>query len=214
MMTRRKVVLGGLIFVAPLLVVAAACSFPEVSFGEASAEEAGAEEETGSPEAAAPDVVDDDDPYRLPDGGSIGDVAVRDDATARVEDASGCEATCDCDNDGFLKIDCDAGEDASGKQPGDCDDLDPLRHPGAPYTAAEPVGHDGDWDCDGRIDKLPKPNLKCSGVRLLGCSGGSGFIVDPACGTTADYYSCRPGSDLVGTCVPTPTGETVTATCK
>lgn len=203
-MKHRRIV-AVVMFALPLAAVGVACSFPDVSFGPAG-DDGAVEPDVAEPapdvdagDAAADVIID------MPE-----DAAVRDDATARV-DASGCDATCDCDNDGYWEIGCDAGADASG-QPGDCDDLDPLRHPDAPYTAEPPVGHEGDWNCDGEVQAKPRRSIRCT-QDWRGCTGEPGFIGEPRCGTRADYYVCRKDG-LFDSCSPKPAGVVVTVTCR
>ncbi len=202
-MNRRRLVVLSM-FAAPFVVVGVACSFPDVSFGPPGAGDDDAAREAGS----EGDVDGGTDAGDLSDVFDFGDVATRGDAN-QVVDASLCatKPLCDCDEDGYLDIHCDAGVDAAGPgmKPGDCDDLDPLRHPGAPLTDAVPVGHDGDWDCDKEVERTPAAEIKCSGTGLTGCSGGPGFLNKPTCGTSADVYSCE-GSGLFA-CKPVPKGK-------
>ena len=197
-------------FAAPFVVVGVACTFPDVSFGPPGSGDEDAAREAGS-EGGADGGTDAAD---LADVFDFGDVATRDDAN-QVIDANACgdKPLCDCDGDGYLDIHCDAGPDAAGpgKKPGDCDDLDPLRYPGAPPTDAVPVGHEGDWDCDGVVKRTPAAEIKCSGTGLTGCLGGPGFLNKPACGTKADAYSCEASGILA--CQAVPKG-TVTQLCQ
>lgn len=193
-------------FAAPFVGVGVACSFPDVSFGSASVEEEDAATEAGSESRAEEGGADGGlDAADLADAFDFGDVATRDDAN-QVVDANACgdRSPCDCDGDGYLDIGCDAGPDAAGlgKKPGDCDDLDPLRHPDALPTDAVPVGHDGDWNCDGVVSRVPTAQIKCSGTGLTGCSGGPGFLNKPTCGTKADVYSCEASGLLACQAVP------------
>lgn len=195
MLDRRKLVAALALGAAPA-VVAAACSFPEVEY--AAGFEAG-------PETSVI-VEEDDGGIVLSDGAVVADVVVRDDATARVEPDACADDDCDCDRDGYLRAGCDAGP---GEE--DCDDLDPLRHPNADWTVEEPVGHDGDWNCDGVVERRPKVNLECGGLSVA-CTGGSGFTNVPPCGIEADFYICQP-EGLLG-CAPIPNGARVKQICR
>ncbi|MDF2691861.1 MAG: hypothetical protein K0S65_244 [Labilithrix sp.] len=208
-MNRRRLI-AIVTFALPLVAVGAACTFPDVTFGAAENNDA-ASEDGG---------VDGGDADSTFDAGDFGDVARRDDAN-QILDASACGADgmikCDCDDDEYADMNCDV--DAAGivskrgnpLRPGDCDDLDGLRHPNAGLTEAIPVGHDGDWDCDGTVEREPKGNIKCSGSGL-GCIGDPGFLSEPGCGTKADFYGCEaPG--VLAACVATPKGP-VTQLCR
>ena len=212
-MTRRRALLAGTTFLAPLLVVAGACTFPDVTFA-VGAEADGGSSADGTAETSSFD------------GNSTQDVVIneattRDDATAIV-DASVCETRtrCDCDNDEYADKACDV--DASSilsykgnpLKPGDCDDLDPLRFPNAPLRELPPVGHEGDWNCNGVLEASPSRNLACGGNGTLGCTGGSGYLGAPPCGTTADFYSCEPQANILATCKPKPTGAKPVQACQ
>lgn len=203
-MRRRRIVLGIALFVAPLLVLAAACAFPDVAFAPEG--EGGAEPEAGRAEDS------DGDPHVEPDGFTFIDAAVRDDATAKI-DASGCDATCDCDDDGYFRTDCDAGEDAAGKKGGgDCDDTDPLRHPGQGWVEEIPdPSKDGDWNCDGVVETDPKGGIACA-YEWLSCTGGSGYRNSPGCGKEGDFYECAVDKQLK--CVASPKGVRPKQLCK
>jgi hypothetical protein len=117
------------------------------------------------------------------------DAAVRDDASQPV-DASGC-SSCDCDTDTFSSGDAGcAPPDAAGT---DCDDLDPLVHPGQGYVAStwtsphQPVG---DWDCNGLTVKQLPHNVTCPPT-TANCAATEGFKGDPACGASAPYVTCQ-----------------------
>jgi len=207
---RRRLVVVSM-FAAPFVAVGVACTFPDVSFGPAAA----AGDEDAAQEAGSEGDADGGtDAADLADVFDFGDVATRGDAN-QVVDANACatKPVCDCDEDGYLDIHCDAGPDAAGpgKQPGDCDDLDPLRYPGALPTDAVPVGHEGDWNCDGVVTRTPAAEIKCSGTGLTGCTGGPGFLNKPACGTKADAYSCEASG--IFACQAVPKG-TVTQLCQ
>ncbi len=106
----------------------------------------------------------------------------RSDASRIAEGGCGPNA-CDCDEDGNENQGCAAAELA------DCDDFDPLikRNQG---WVAEPWpagigGLEGDWNCDGLVERQYTDDLDCA---LLGCNG-AGFEGKPACGTGI-YKKC------------------------
>jgi hypothetical protein len=213
---RRRLVALALALVAPTILIASACSFPEVTFSaDAGGGEAGAEtgSETGPPiDTGIPDTVVQD---------VVGDAIVRDDATA-VVDASVCSERprCDCDKDGYLDKNCDAGEagvgiDANAK-PGDCDDLDPLRHPEAGFTQEVPISPNiGDWNCNGTVEALTDSGVVCSGSGALGQCNQTGYVTSPACGAKADTYKCvGSGAANLGNCEPSLVATGVTQACK
>ena len=117
---------------------------------------------------------------------------LRDDATAKVP-AGGCAANdCDCDKDLFLRSNCDLGTEHPSRL--DCDDFDPLRKPGAGFSAVPPDPGQvpfRDWNCDGIVDKAYAVNETCTGAAVA-CQGQPGFANDPARGAAADYVACKP----------------------
>lgn len=152
------------------------------------------------------------------DAGSIVDATVADspdydaliveDAGARI-DASGC-TSCDCDNDGFLRTGCgDAGEDAAT----DCNDDDTRYRPNQGFVSALPEpGRSGDWNCDGKIEKVYPTNVKCSLISLTSCAGAHGFEGDPGCGEEGKFIHCESPIGLL-LCVPGKT-ETRRQACR
>ena len=118
-------------------------------------------------------------------------------------DAAGC-TTCDCDKD-------DAASEAGACGGNDCNDLDPfIPHDG--FVKSKPVGHSGDWNCDGVVTKQFPVNLNCG---LLAKCSAAGFTGDPPCGTAGEFVTCK---DLViplngVLCQKGPT-ETVIQACK
>src|SRR6185295_12149531 len=108
------------------------------------------------------------------DAAGLEDAPSRSDSEAPVDQGS-CPTSwkCDCDKDLFLDDDCvakelDAGRDGgyeAGSKPHDCDDLDPVRYPGAKARSDVPrpgaPGMPGDWNCDGTVTRYPPP-LKCA----------------------------------------------------
>lgn len=209
---RRVVIVAT--FVAPLVVVAA-CAFPDVTFGPGpDSNEAGTSDANAPERDAGRDVVGGD-----VDTGDVdtGDVVTRNEASA-VVDAGACEAGkphCDCDNDGYGDIHCDVDASVLGLKLDDCDDLDPVRHPDQGFVAeVPPPGRDGDWNCDGVVDRSPGNDLKCGGSGLGGCTGGSGFVNAPSCGEKADFYSCEPQANALAQCIQKPTGSTPVQLCR
>src|SRR5688500_6847504 len=99
------------------VVVATACGFPDPGIvADALLDEAG----TGS-EAGDDVVVVSDAPVTI-DGQSPDAFIVEEDAAGTKVDAAGCDATCDCDKDGFYAPGHATLCADAGKQPGDCDD--------------------------------------------------------------------------------------------
>ncbi len=209
---RRRRVLAVAMFAAPLVVVGVACSFPEVTFSPGAEAEAGtspdADEDASASDGAASDVT------------FVTDAVTREDASAAIADASLCETRpkCDCDDDGYAATDCDvdAGGLLSPKgEPlklGDCDDLDPLRHPGQGFVDEVPAdGKDGDWNCDQRVERFPAAKVTCRGNGLTGCVGDPGYLVEPVCGTANDVYACE--TPALGACKSIPKGR-ATQLCR
>lgn len=103
-------------------------------------------------------------------------------------DANGCDP-CDCDED-------NAKSEAGVCGGNDCNDLDPfIPHDG--FVASKPIGHSGDWNCDGKVTKQFPVNIKCD--LLTDCSA-QGFKDDPSCGATGNYIFCTKIL-LTGLCV-------------
>ncbi|MBX3229835.1 MAG: hypothetical protein KIT84_05830 [Labilithrix sp.] len=198
-MKRRRVFLFAALFAVPLTVVAAACTFPDVSFSAGGSEAgSGIDAADGGPTADAANTDAEEVPIVLPDGNVIGDVIERDDASAIV-DAAGCDGKCDCDNDGYLRIGCDAATEldepgAGSLGGGDCVDIDPLVHPNInTFVLTEPTPPNvGDWNCDNNVERSIKIHGSCSGLNngLVPCSGVPGEKVQSACGTRTDFYTC------------------------
>jgi len=131
------------------------------------------------------------------DAGTIDDASVVDapdydalivDDPGEPVDASGC-TSCDCDGDGFPRKGCgDAGEGV----PTDCNDDDTRYRPNQGFVTARPEpGRSGDWNCDGRVEKLYPTNVKCSLLALTGCNGSHGFEGDPGCGEEGKFIHCK-----------------------
>src|SRR5207248_3265773 len=84
----------------------------------------------------------------------------------------------------------------------DCDDHDPYTHPGADFSTRAPhPPTNGDWNCDGRVEKQYPSSLLCPlNLNALGgqpCSAFSGFAADPGCGESNTFITCEPGGLLV-----------------
>ena len=173
---RRALLLAALAAGAALTpVVACATPYAQV---QADAADAASLPETAAADAT-PDVV-------LVDSGDPDALVVKD-AGGKI-DAAGC-TSCDCDGDGFNDLAKPGCADAGGMN--DCDDTDSRTHPGQGYLvdlAAPP--RNGDWNCDGVVNKLYAPNLTCSGLLGATCSATSGFTGDPACGAAGTLVTC------------------------
>jgi hypothetical protein len=119
------------------------------------------------------------------------DVEITKDGGAKI-DASACQATeCDCDKDGFHKV--QSGCDASALQKNvDCDDSDTRYRPDQGFLTDLPEPpRNGDWNCNGAVEKLFEVNVTCTNFLVGGC-GKQGFRGDPACGASDTYVSCTP----------------------
>lgn len=101
---------------------------------------------------------------------------------------------CDQDRDGFRAANALCGGD-------DCDDGDPRAHPNADFVAAAPPATtNGDWNCDGVIEKQWATHVSCFSVGgSSACDTLSGFLDDPACGESGRFVQCelRSGSRCV-----------------
>jgi hypothetical protein len=175
--------------------IAVACSFPDVEFATAEAGP-GVDPDTGArsdgPTGPAPPNPDVD-----PDGGSK-------DATSAGEaavpiDAAGC-VTCDCDHDGFNRLDLATGCDGGPPGKTDCDDVNAAIHPGQGEFLIDPWPSEsqhkivGDWDCSGTTTKQFTYNAACG--LLSTCANG--FVGNPRCGETADFITCGAVLPIVG----------------
>ncbi len=207
-MNQRKI-LALVTFSVPLVVVAVACTFPDVTFSPSS-NDSGPGSDSPSNNLDAPLSTTDANTF----DGAVPDVALRD--STIITDPSVCASkpTCDCDGDGYRAADCgaDAAHYDASLKPGDCDDLDVERHPEAGLRADIPKGHEGDWNCDGFVDHTPPQNLTCTGSGL-GCGGGTGFLTAPKCGEEGDLYEC-PAPGLLVNCTPGPSGRKTTQLCQ
>jgi hypothetical protein len=177
------------------LSVAEACGFPDVQFAGDGLDAAGggdaAGDGAGRNDGGAPL-----DPDVDPDGGSK-DATTAGEAAVPI-DAAGC-MDCDCDNDGYNRL--ELTKNCDGGPPGktDCDDLNFAIHPGQseffldPWPASQhkPIG---DWDCSGATTKQFPYDAACG--LLSACKNG--FVGSPACGATADFIKCGPVLPVVG----------------
>jgi hypothetical protein len=168
---------------ALVLAAGGACSFPDVTFAtddgglpEAAMEDAppavgtDAEGADASADGAPSDAQAKWDGVGPPnDGGSDG---------SDVGDAADA-GPCDQDRDGFLAKNPTCGGD-------DCDDNDPHRNPGV-KSYVDTVTTDGDWNCDGTVEKESRPNVECS---PLACLFVAGMTTDPGCGQTGTFITC------------------------
>lgn len=112
------------------------------------------------------------------------------DATVTLPD--GEVVNCDEDNDTYAKV----GGSCGGF---DCNDKNRDVRPNQGFNTLTPVagdgspGTNGDWNCNGTIERELKFNVDPSCPSLLGggCAN-EGFVGEPACGTTARYVRCTP----------------------
>lgn len=192
-MTRRRL-LALAFFTTPLVGVAVACSFPDVSFTNSTLDSGRAE--TGVPNEAASDAQGDVTLINPPDEAPV--------------DLLNC-TSCDCDNDGYWR---DAGCDASGmdaanfKGFGDCDDSLAVYHPNQPgryYTRIVDGGKNFDYDCSGQNEYgLPTP-LMCAFDSVLGSLGPcnpentEGFRAVTECGEVGELVKCKKTNLSCGT---------------
>ncbi len=158
-------------------------------------------EDGGGPDTAASrpslDASLADAPYVELDG------VTRTDASQPVADVSSCSShtPCDCDEDGFAALDCtvDAGSIVTPRgtplQPGDCDDLDPLRFPGQRFVAEPPPpGQDGDWNCNQVVEFFAVKPPTCEALGPDDCFAPPHFIKasSASCGELDELWACTP----------------------
>lgn len=131
----------------------------------------------GSPygtEGSADGGADGDSPETSPGDGS---------ASGKTEadaDAGTLTCTTDKDNDGHIARAC--GGD-------DCNDDDPLVHPGQAFVSEVPKSPNiGDWNCDGTVTKEHASGVSC---QFFTCGQQKGFTGSPPCGTEGDYITCK-----------------------
>jgi hypothetical protein len=100
---------------------------------------------------------------------------------------SGADARA-CDQDGD-------NDNAPGAVCGgnDCDDHDARAYWGEPnfLTYTPTTTTNGDWNCNGVLEKQYPPNVMCGLVNLGSCATTAGFSNDPACGTPGPFVQCQ-----------------------
>ena len=124
------------------------------------------------------------------DAAAADDKATMDDHMVPTMDAP----TCDFDHDGFL-----AGADVSTCGGNDCDDTDAHANPGVvSFVYWFPLGKmNGDWNCNGMVEKEFKANINCSSLLNVQCDTIQGFTGDdPGCSMLGNFVQCT--SALVG----------------
>jgi len=102
--------------------------------------------------------------------------------------------TCDFDHDGYL-----AGADVSTCGGNDCDDTDAHANPGVgSFQYWFPLGKmNGDWNCNGKVEKQYPANINCSSLLNVQCDTIQGFTGDdPGCSMLGIFVQCT--SALVG----------------
>jgi hypothetical protein len=104
--------------------------------------------------------------------------------------SGGTGGCCDCDGDGYRSQALCGGDD--------CDDFNPLVHPGQTMYFAAPSGDPNvgfDYDCSGAPNpEFPTP-VDCNLLLTGNCDAGVGFLnAVPPCGDAGEW----------GTCVPNP----------
>jgi hypothetical protein len=178
-----------------ILSSAYACGFPDVEFATPSGEGGPDTSKTAQPDGPtgpAPPNPDVD-----PDGGSQ-DATTAGEAAVPI-DASGC-VTCDCDHDGFNRLDLATGCDGGPPGKTDCDDVNAAINPGQKSFLTDPWPNEsqhkvvGDWDCSGATTK----QFTYDGACGLLSSCANGFVGNPGCGETADFITCGPAVPVVG----------------
>ncbi|WP_044986390.1 hypothetical protein [Sorangium cellulosum] len=123
-------------------------------------------------------------------GGAGGDGAGGGAATSSASSTSatsgaggGGTVDCDADDDGYRSKACEGGND--------CNDDNPLVHPGQPSTFYDtPISPGGgfDYDCSGAEEREFR-SINCSG--LLTCAVASNvFLADVPCGQRGPFGSC------------------------
>lgn len=192
--TLRSIVVVSTSLVASVVVVLAACGFPSPALLDTSGDVGGMTSDSGTDAAVASDA-----PENPPNIES--DAAITDAAAEKV-DTTGC-MTCDCDNDGYPRANCDAGPWDGGY---DCMDDYPDIHPGQQdFSTQENPPNQGDRNCDNNVERFRKTNFKCDGFLASDCNKREGYTGDPACGTASAYVHCKAvlTNCVVDTAVPT-----------
>lgn len=197
-MTRRRLL--ALAFVAtPLVAVAVACTFPDVTY---------------APTTTSPDTGADAHPGPDPgaDGSSdVGEASVGS-SDATTVDASACNNSCDCDGDHYWRdsgCNLDASDAAGRLGFGDCNDFNKDYFPTQMTYFEVAKGGSFDYDCDGVETGLYPGSLTCSGTGALGCSPKTGGYRAgaPSCGQSGALSTCV-GNGLF-TCQPNTGGLTI-----
>jgi hypothetical protein len=195
----------------PSLLVAAAlasCGFPDVTYSTAPASDGSSPTIDASTDVSSSGGNEAGDaPSDAPanaDGAGDANDAAGEDAPDGAPDA----ATCDEDHDTYQA----QGAICGGL---DCDDHDPRANPGVMsfQTYAPQAPTNGDWNCDGVVEKQYSTNVSCN-MLMLGpaCVTFTGFTGDPACGSSGAFVQCT-ASTLGLTCTDGPTSMQVQG-CK
>ena len=199
MMRRRLLALA---FVAtPLVAVAVACSFPDVTY---------------APTTTSPDTDADTDAHPGPDPGTDGSSDVAEASVGSSDsstvDASSCNNSCDCDGDHYWRdsgCNLDASDAAGRLGFGDCNDFNKDYFP--TQTTYFDVAKSGgfDYNCDGVETGLYPGSLACSGTGALGCSPKTGGYAAraPSCGQSGTLSTCAANGILA--CQPNAGGLTI-----
>jgi hypothetical protein len=211
-MNRHRAVVLLALATAPVVAIAASCSFPDPTFfpGDGSTSTGdGPNGGDGGPDGsdALPPIGANED---VEEGGLTADATLAPDAQ-RVDAAVGC---CDCDTDNFKA---DGG--ACAAPAGDCDDYNPYLFPGKDREFEKSVQWQSDhqptydWNCDGVTTKQYPYNVSCDGLLNGGCmrEGFKGNV--SACGASGTYIKCKTGIPGVS-CVQDGLDETRTQGCR
>jgi hypothetical protein len=205
---RRRFFLVAATLPGAALAIASACGFPEPTLVDPGSDGGpGGDSNPGDDGPVPQDATLADSVFGIdgnqnvdPDGGSQESSVAPE---ASLIDANGC-VSCNCDGD-------DAASEAGTCGGNDCNDLDPfIPHDG--YVKSKPVGHSGDWNCDGIVTKQFPVNVDCG---LLANCKTAGFTGDPACGTAGEFVTCKElAIPLSGVLCQKGATETVIQACK
>lgn len=140
-----------------------------------------------------------------PDEGGGGDSAMSTDSGHPVDASGDGAVNCDKDSDGHKAM----GAPCNGD---DCCDIDFNAKPGQTmfFPTADFCGS-FDYNCNGKDDPGMAINITCGGTGLTGCSGGSAFQGNPACGTMGQFCTCMGSGALA--CTPQ-SCNSVTQSCN
>jgi hypothetical protein len=203
-------------FVVGAMLIAAACGFPQVSYTSG---DGGGVGKDGSLDHGQ---IDPDSPNT--EGSSSGDDVATDGNDASFDSGYMFEAApdapeCDMDQDGHLAEASYMGKppqntacvDAGGN---DCDDFDSHAHPGVTAFQTWPAHPptNGDWNCDGMVEKEFNINVSCGVLNLGACPSTQGFTGDPICGTAGSYVTCVVMDGIL--CVTGSTDTTTKQACR